>query len=1041
MCTRLRRPLPLGLVCAVLTSLHVCGLRAADDKIYQQEPAVAPAQVRGKPADRAPKESPSDKLFREGPTPLWIWGADIDRRYFLRKEIPAGSTAARLKATCDNRLRIWINGEEVARSDEWKEPVEVDVQRRLKPKDNVLIAEVINDGGAAGFVLKLALTMPKNEIRYVVTDETWEAAEKKDADKWVAARKIARLGDAPWGDVFASAPSSDRFTPAGVFNVLPDFQVDKLFTVPREELGSWVSLTFDNKGRLIVSDQERKGLCRVTPPPIGSKDPTKVEHLDVKITAAQGLLYAFDSLYVSVNGGPGSGLYRVRASKGDDHFDEAVKLASIRGGGEHGPHALRLSPDGKSIFLVCGNHTLPPEKLDASRLPTNWGEDQLLPRQWDANGHARGILAPGGWVARTDPEGKKWEMFTSGYRNVYDFAFNADGEMFTYDADMEWDMGAPWYRPTRVCHATSGSEFGWRSGTGKWPTYYPDSLPPLLNIGPGSPVGVEFGYGAKFPARYQKALFCCDWTFGTIYAVHMEPQGSTYKAVKEEFLSRTPLPLTDAAVGPDGALYFITGGRGAQSELFRVVYVGKESTAKVDYHNKAGAEERALRRRLEEYQSAAAEPAKAVDFIYPHLGHEDRFIRYAARVALEHQKPALWQERVLAEKDAPTLITGAVALARQGDKALQPKLLEALGRLDFAKLAEAQQLELLRVYGLTFIRMGEPDKDAAARVTKKLDAFYPAKSDPLNRELCNVLVYLKSPTVIAKTIELMKQESKPPSAEDIAELLARNPGYGGVIAKMLANYPDLQKFHYAFVLRNLRDGWTMDQRKFYFQWVADARQKSGGASYQGFLNNMEKDAFDNATDAERLAIEALGLRKPFKPKALPKPKGPGREWKLDELVKFAEPKLKDRDFKNGEKMYAAARCVVCHRFNGDGGATGPDLTQVAGRFNLKDLSESIVDPSKVVADQYRASVVTTKKGKTITGRIVSETKEALTIVTDPEDSTKAVELKKSDVDEITASAKSLMPEGLLKELNDDEVLDLLAYLLSRGDPKHPMFRK
>ncbi len=46
--------------------------------------------------------------------------------------------------------------------------------------------------------------------------------------------------------------------------------------------------------------------------------------------------------------------------------------------------------------------------------------------------------------------------------------------MFVYDADMEWDFGMPWYRPTRVNHATSGSELGWRSGTGKWPAYYVD---------------------------------------------------------------------------------------------------------------------------------------------------------------------------------------------------------------------------------------------------------------------------------------------------------------------------------------------------------------------------------------------------------------------------------------------------------------------------------------------------------------------------------------------------------------------------------------
>lgn len=1015
----------------------------ADERVFTQEPAIAPAMVRGAAANPAADTAPKG-VFEKGPAPLWIWGADINKNYFLRTEFVGGSTAARLRVTCDNEMTVWLNGKEVAESETWERPVEADVQKFVNADKNVLVARIVNHGSAAGFILKLALTMPNGETRFVVTDEKWQVAEKKDADKWVAARKIAKLGEGPWGDAFMDGGRGSA-NPSNVFIVLPGFQVERLFTVPKATLGSWVSLTTDGKGRLIASDQDGKGLCRITPPRSVFKDETKVERLNVKISAAQGMLWAFDSLYLSVNGGPGSGLYRLRSTTGDDQFDEVKKLATFRGGGEHGPHGLRLSPDGKSIFVVCGNHTLPPQKLDASRIPTNWAEDLLLPRQWDANGHAAGIYAPGGWIAKTDPEGKTWEMFSIGYRNCYDIAFNADGELFTYDSDMEWDMGMPWYRPTRVVHATSGSEFGWRSGTGVWPDHYIDSLPPLLAVGPGSPVGMEFGYGTKFPAKYQKALYCCDWTFGTIYAIHLEPHGSTYRAAKEEFLSRTPLPLTDIAVGADGALYFIIGGRGAQSELFRVTYIGTEPTDRVEYRNlqfvTGSPTDRETRHKIEAFHKTAADPAKAVEFVYSCLASHDRFERYAARVALEHQPVQYWRDRVLGESRAGLLIDGAVALARQGNRSIQPNLLAALDRIEFQSITLEDQLELLRVYALTFIRMGEPDKDTAARLAKKFDAFFPAKSDMLNRELCSMLVYLKSPTIVAKCIELIKQPSKPPTAEDMAELLARNRGYGGTIAKTLANQVDLQKFHYAFALRNVREGWTMEQRKVYFQFLNDCRQKSGGASFQGFINNTEKDAFANATDAERLAIEAMGLRKPYKPKELPKPRGPGREWKLDELVKFAEPKMKGRNFKNGEKMYAAARCIVCHRFQGDGGATGPDLSQVAGRFNLKDLCESIVEPSKVISDQYKASIVSTKKGKDYTGRIVSETNEAMTILLDPEDSTKIVELKKTDLEESRSSPISTMPADLLKALNDDEVMDLLAYLLSRGDRGHAMFRK
>ncbi|NJM55291.1 MAG: heme-binding protein, partial [Verrucomicrobiae bacterium] len=126
-----------------------------------------------------------------------------------------------------------------------------------------------------------------------------------------------------------------------------------------------------------------------------------------------------------------------------------------------------------------------------------------------------------------------------GFRNEYDAALNVHGDLFTYDADMEWDFGLPWYRPTRICHVVSGADFGWRSGSGKSPTYYEDNLPPLVEIGPGSPTGVTTGRGARFPARYQEAVFALDWTYGRVLAIHARPVGAGYTAEVEDF---SPVP-------------------------------------------------------------------------------------------------------------------------------------------------------------------------------------------------------------------------------------------------------------------------------------------------------------------------------------------------------------------------------------------------------------------------------------------------------------------------------------------------------------------
>jgi glucose/arabinose dehydrogenase len=190
----------------------------------------------------------------------------------------------------------------------------------------------------------------------------------------------------------------------------------------------------------------------------------------------------------------------------------------MTGGGEHGPHAIIPGPDGR-LYLCAGNQTDLPEKIDRSRVPRHWSEDHMLGRMPDGRGFMANRLAPGGFILSFKPDGSDVELVSTGFRNQYDIAFNPLGDLFTYDADMEWDIGTPWYRPTRVNHVISGAEFGWRNGTGKWPEYFADSFGAVANIGYGSPTGITFGTGAKFPAKFQNALFISDWSYGVVYAL------------------------------------------------------------------------------------------------------------------------------------------------------------------------------------------------------------------------------------------------------------------------------------------------------------------------------------------------------------------------------------------------------------------------------------------------------------------------------------------------------------------------------------------
>src|SRR5581483_9833371 len=151
-----------------------------------------------------------------------------------------------------------------------------------------------------------------------------------------------------------------------------------------------------------------------------------------------------------------------------------------------------------------------------------------------------------------------------------------------------------------------------------------DSFGAVANIGPGSPTGVTFGIGAKFPAKYQDALFVADWSFGKLYAVHLTPEGATYRGQVEEFITGQPLPLTDVLIHPHGAMYFAVGDRRTQSALYRVTYVGSESTAP-SISVACFAEQRQIRVRLEAFQGH--QDAKAIDVVWPFLGDSDRVIR------------------------------------------------------------------------------------------------------------------------------------------------------------------------------------------------------------------------------------------------------------------------------------------------------------------------------------------------------------------------------------------------------------------------------
>jgi putative heme-binding domain-containing protein len=839
----------------------------------------------------------------------------------------------------------------------------------------------------------------------------------------------------------SKSPLDAGADPAAVLETLPGFSIQTVLNADRIKNGSWICMTKDPKGRLLLGAQRGQPITRVT---LNDGKVVKEELLHIPVSETMGMLFVGNVLYLDGGGSDGKfGLYRCKDTKGDDSYDDVELLREWHGGaGEHGAHGIVLGPD-KMLYIVCGNFTDLPSDLAASSPHRNYADDIVLKRAEDGNGFGAGKLPPGGFVARMDLDGKNPELFSAGLRNTYDIAFNPDGELLGFDSDMEWDWGTPWYRPIRAFHSVRGGDQGFREGSAKWPEYYFDSLPATTTVGLGSPTGVVFGTGAKFPLKYQKAFFMCDWTYGRLIALHLTPNGASYSGVWENFVAprslhrksgKTPLNLTAVVIGADGSIYFTIGGRGTQSSLFRVTYTGQENATPApvsELHDTVGSDARELRHKLESF-NFKADPA-AVDFAWPHLNSPDRFIRYAARLAIERNPVAEWQAKALAEKEPEAALTALLALSRLGAAETQPAVLKSLTSIPFANLTEEQKLEKLRVIEVSIARHGLPTGEVARQLIADVDPLYPAKTEFENRELCQILLALNAPNAVARTVALLK--AAPTQEEQVT---------------------------YAMNLRNIKTGWNVDLRRTYLswwnwgrrstehqaqlvQWFADVGiPYNNGASFSNYMSRAHEEAKFSMSPDEIVALNdvlsAYSGNQSYKPRALGPPRKVVKVWTTADLQPLLNQVGKGRNFARGKQIFNEAQCIACHRYGDQGGAIGPDLTAVATRFKRQDILESITEPSKVVSEQYMNTAIQTDDGRVFIGRIISETADKIVLRPNPLE-TATVTIAKSQIESRKLSKISPMPEGLLNTYTKDEILDLLAYLESLDDPSHPNFRK
>ena len=312
------------------------------------------------------------------------------------------------------------------------------------------------------------------------------------------------------------------------------------------------SMTLDAKGRVVVAGA---GFVKILVDNNGDgkADEAKV-FSEVPKNGAQGMYFLGRSLVCVGDGG----LLRLDDTNGDDIADGPPdNFLKLKTGGEHDVHSIQQGPDGW-WYLIAGNNAGINSKY--ATLPTS------------------PIKSPrAGVLFRLKPDLTGGELLADGFRNAYDFAFNPQGDIFTYDSDEEREISLPWYRPTRVYHALTAADHGWISKSWMRPDGFFDMPPVLASFGRGSPTGVACYRHIQFPEKYRGALFVLDWTYGRVHALPLEQSGDTWSSQPELFMVGTGqngFAPTDIEIGPDGSIYVCVGGRGTRGGVYRIRYVG-----------------------------------------------------------------------------------------------------------------------------------------------------------------------------------------------------------------------------------------------------------------------------------------------------------------------------------------------------------------------------------------------------------------------------------------------------------------------------------
>ncbi len=736
----------------------------------------------------------------------------------------------------------------------------------------------------------------------------------------------------------------------------------------------------------------------------------------------------------------------------------------ITTGGEHDAHAIRRGPDG-FWYLIAGNGTSGMFELQNVSAP-------LIPRP------------RAGAIWRISSDWQQREVWAHGFRNAFDFDFQPEGSIITFDSDGERDVSLPWYRPTRVYQVRYGNDAGWLSRSWKRPNYDPDMPLVLADFGRGSPTGVLRYTHTRLPSRFHGGVFVLDWTFGRLYFVNTEKL--TTELVIEA-AGNAGFAATDIALHPDGRLLVSIGGRGSRGGLFSLdVRQSEESqpnspdlNQRQEAHSNAGWQVGTGPQPRQRRSTAAKRIAnlRARDVAQVELGE----LQLALTIMQAAQSDNDWIDSVTLMCEA----LGGLGPAQQRDGR---RVEQQAAVFDGYRTKLTPQFSLELNLQLTEELLGCLEQTTA--------------SDDLRRELVRGLAVLETPSSVAAQFIVRDMQNTEDPTEKLHRLIAlarlNSPFTEATIAAVLAAMIEIPVKVQQLGLK-VDSNWTprlAECRAAFRTQIPEIDQRLvehphfGSPTHLVWTEAMSKPARQVAARTYLAGTRGANQLSPTVAEFiagtdLEIPRSVIDDWLADEMYHVAgwkallrAPKLNDartlqaaansfnpeiRDLAlnaleqlnvpfvqkesnessiqqwleasaaiqllegnlaEGSQLFVARQCSRCHD---SAKALGPSLAGIAKRFSRTDLLIATVDPSRSISDRYRANQILTDAGQLVTGMKIYESVDGITLMTAD---ARTVRVNADEIVRSKYSTQSLMPTGLLDELTHQQVADLLAYLSS-----------